>query len=118
MPLVSPIVTKSYKSLEQTRSVVLSSFRDWLRAAPVIVEAYNLDLSTFKIRQRIRFEYEKNRQQGDVRIVNLLLFKGRTEYEETINMWKQKTHVMRYFEPLEDAKPVEFLQGFYNSRPN
>jgi NADH dehydrogenase (ubiquinone) 1 alpha subcomplex subunit 6 len=53
---------------------------------------------------------------NDLKIIDILLFKGRTEYEETMNMWKQKTHVMRYFDELDSRETRQsngFLDKFY-----
>ena len=56
-------------------------------------------------------------------VIDILLFKGRLELEETLNMWKQKTHVLRWFvegssggghKALPESKP--FLQGFLEGR--
>lgn len=88
--------------------------------APSIVENYDLDLTTPAVRARIRQEFEKHRNVQDVNVIDRLIFKSRTEYEETINMWKQKTHVMRYFEDdvklLQSVKPVSFLDKFLAGR--
>lgn len=68
------------------------------------------------MRTKIRQEFEKNRYVSDLQTIDILLFKGRTEYEETMNMWKQKTHVMRYFDELDNrgTKPLNgFLDKFY-----
>ncbi|KAJ3395611.1 hypothetical protein HDU92_005433 [Lobulomyces angularis] len=118
MPLVHPVKTINSKSLLHAKERVIQSFRDWLNAAPAIVENYNLDISTPQVRQRIREEFEKYRYVNDIRVIDRLLFKSRTEYEETINMWKQKTHVMRYFNDnsYEVPKSNNFLDNFYEGR--
>jgi NADH dehydrogenase (ubiquinone) 1 alpha subcomplex subunit 6 len=65
--------------------------------APDIVDIYRLEIPSRLIKQRIRKEFNKHRNITDLKIIDVLLFKGRIEYEETMNVWKQKTHVMRLF---------------------
>ena len=83
-----------------------------------MVELYSLDVSSRQIRNRVRQEFEKNRYISDIKIIDRLLFKGRQELEETMNQWKQKTHVMRYFkeDTYAPPKPQTFLEKFYTGR--
>ena len=85
--------------------------------SPDIVEFHYLDVTIPQVRRRVRQEFEKNRYVADIRVVDTLLTKGRMELDETLNKWKNKTHVMRYF--TDDPKVVPkqgFLDAFYEGK--
>ncbi len=88
-----------------------------MKKSPQIVDDYALDIPVFSVRAKIRQEFEKNRYIKELKVIDILLFKGRTEYEETMNMWKQKSHVMRYFSEQEESRmppeSTDFLNKFY-----
>ena len=47
--------------------------------------------------------------------VDVLLFQSHQEYQETLNFWKQLTHVLKYFRTEEDPEsrlPKSFIEGF------
>ncbi|KAJ3254299.1 NADH dehydrogenase 1 alpha subcomplex subunit 6 ndufa6 [Boothiomyces macroporosus] len=110
------IKTASSVSLADARRRSLGLYKQWLRSAPAIVDIYQLDITSAAIRRRVRQEFETNRYVRDSQVIDILLFKGRVELEETLNHWKQKTHVMRFFPNDEYAqpKPVDFLNKFYD----
>ncbi|RDA86721.1 hypothetical protein CP532_4194 [Ophiocordyceps camponoti-leonardi (nom. inval.)] len=99
---------------------VLSSYREWIRGAPEIQTMYNMPLPASAIRTRIRQEFERNRYVNKLPVVDMLLFKSHAEYQETMNFWKQTTHVMSYFkgENFRDDKrlPTSFMDGFLEGR--
>lgn len=69
------------------------------------------------IRAKIRQEFEKHRYVKDLGVRDVLLAKGQMEYQETINLWKQTTHIYRYFAEEEaPPKPTTFLDKFYEGR--
>lgn len=52
-------------------------------------------------RARVRAEFERFRPVSDLGVTNVLLLKGTMELIEAHNKWKQKTHLMRYFDSNE-----------------
>lgn len=62
--------------------------------------------------EKIREEFAKNRHISDLNVIDALAFKGRSELQETLQHWKQKAHILRFFV----AKPEggsAFLDRFY-----
>ncbi|KAI8850067.1 hypothetical protein BC829DRAFT_361625 [Chytridium lagenaria] len=116
--LVPATVTSTSGSFALARKRALQLYRDWVRAAPVVVDRFQLEVTTGTVRRRIREEFDSKRFVQDLSVIDILLLKGRLEYDETLNMWKQKSHVMRYFpeEDHPDPKPVTFLEKFYAGR--
>lgn len=88
----------------------------------MFVELYELNMPVASVRTTIRQEFERNRFQKDLAINNVLYAKGRMEFQELVNFWKQTPHVLRYFEKVgepayitpqgEGAFMKKFLKGF------
>ena len=113
--MLPSVTTSTSVSLAQARNRSLALYREWMRAAPEICNLYHLEINSRVVQQRIRQEFEKNRFVRDLSVVDILLFKGRIELEETLNLFKQPTHVMRFFaDPFLEPKPKDFLSKFYN----
>lgn len=103
--------------------------------APQIQTMYNMPMPISAIRTRVRQEFERNRYVKRLPVVDVLLFKSHAEYQvrikptprtrspaeltclqETMNFWKQTTHVMSYFKEEnfrgEKRLPSSFMKGF------
>lgn len=68
----------------------------------------------------MRQEFERHRFVKNLDTINVLLFKGTAELEETLYMWKTANHVMRYFKDVEqletEARTSGWLNGFLAGR--
>ncbi|KAL2108221.1 hypothetical protein VUR80DRAFT_4113 [Thermomyces stellatus] len=99
---------------------VLGAYRAWIRAAPEIQRMYNIPLPVSTIRTRMRQEFEKHRFANKLPVVDVLLVKSNAEYQETMNFWKQMTHVMSYFKEEnfrgDKRLPSNFMEGFLEGR--
>lgn len=42
-----------------------------------------------------------------------LVFQGQMELKETVEIWKQKCHIMTYFKESVEPKPTDFLSKFF-----
>ncbi|ODM99356.1 NADH dehydrogenase [ubiquinone] 1 alpha subcomplex subunit 6 [Orchesella cincta] len=44
--------------------------------------------------------------------IDMLVIKGQMELKETVEIWKQKGHIMSYFKETIEPKPQGFLSKF------
>jgi len=99
---------------------VLATYREWMRAAPEIQSMYSVPLPVAALRTRMRQEFERHRYVNKLPVVDVLIFQSHAEYQETMNFWKQTSHVMSYFkeESLGGDKrlPPNFVEGFLEGR--
>ncbi|KAF2262042.1 NADH dehydrogenase, alpha subcomplex, subunit 6, partial [Lojkania enalia] len=111
--------TRSSVNWADAKRRVLHSYRDWLRAAPEIQSMYTLSLPVSTLRTKMRQEFERHRYVSQLRTIDVLLFNSHQEFQETLNYWKQLSHVMKYFRAEEDPKarlPKNFINGFLEGR--
>ncbi|KAF2171072.1 hypothetical protein M409DRAFT_64040 [Zasmidium cellare ATCC 36951] len=111
--------TRSSTSWAEAKSRVLHSYREWVRAAPEIQTMYSLNMPVSAIRTKIRQEFERHRYVSQLKTADVLLFNSHQEFQETLNFWKQLTHVLKYFRAEEEPKaklPKNFIQGFIEGR--
>ncbi|KAM0486021.1 hypothetical protein ACHAPX_000720 [Trichoderma viride] len=87
--------------------------------APEIQTMYNVPLPISALRTRMRQEFERNRHASNLSVVDVLLFKSHAEYQETMNFWKQQTHILSYFNDNfrgDKRLPSSFMSGFLEGR--
>ncbi len=102
--------TSASESLEEAGKRVIRLYREWLREAPRMVRAYPLDLPVATVRARIRQEFERYRSLRDLPIIDRLILLGTQELIDTHSKWKQKTHILNYFDRDEARQEMDFAR--------
>jgi len=97
---------------DEARRRVFDLYKAWYRSAPFIVHKYDIPKSVEQCREKMKQEFLKHKDVTDVRVIDMLVIKGQMELKETVKIWKQKGHVMRYWQESQDPKPVDFLSKF------
>jgi NADH dehydrogenase (ubiquinone) 1 alpha subcomplex subunit 6 len=105
-----------------------------VQQGPEIQQMYSLNMPVAKIRAKVREEFEKHRYVNNLQAVDVLIMQSNMEFQvrgfvskgdsqstadtslqETLNYWKQLSHVMKYFRKEEDPNatlPKNFISGF------
>lgn len=73
---------------------------------------YDIPKSEAQCRAKLKEEFLKHKNVTDIRVVDMLVIKGQMELKETVEIWKQKGHLMRYFKETIDPKPTDFMSKF------
>ncbi|ROT38506.1 NADH-ubiquinone oxidoreductase 14.8 kDa subunit [Sodiomyces alkalinus F11] len=119
-PTLYAVRTRQSVNWADARRRVLHSYRDWIRAAPEIQTMYNIPLPISVIRTRIREEFERHRFTQKLALVDVLISKSNNDYQETMNFWRQTTHIMSYFKDEnfrgDERLPKNFMTGFLEGR--
>jgi len=103
-------------SPSEARARVIKHYRDWYRSAPEICSLYSLDVSPSYVRQAIRARFEENRYITDTGVIDVLLRKDHQDYQETMNLWKMRDHVLGVLLKPRGRPQRSFLEKFYEGR--
>lgn len=117
LPTAFAETTRFSTTHAEMRIRMLNLYRRYMRHATEFVNDYDLDIPTSQVKTKIRQEFERNRYVNDLAIQNVMYMKAQMDFQELVNFWKQKCHVMKYFEDFQyynRAKPNfmdKFLKG-------
>ncbi|THH07580.1 hypothetical protein EW145_g3284 [Phellinidium pouzarii] len=109
-------MTRTSGSPAIARQRALQLYRDWYRGAPEICNLYALNCSPNDVRHAIRQEFERNRYVSDPKVIDVLLLKGRMDYQEAMNCWMQEPHVMGILLAPKVRPQRTFMQKFLEGR--
>ncbi|CAD7088949.1 unnamed protein product [Hermetia illucens] len=101
---------------DEARKRVLNLYKAWYRQIPYIVMDYDIPMSVEQCREKLREEFMKHSNVSDIRVIDMLVIKGQMELKESVEIWKQKGHIMRYWKETVEPKPTDFLSKFLNNQ--
>ena len=81
--------------------------------APEIITLYGLNVSPAEIRRAVRLRFERNRYVSDPKVIDILIHKGRADWQEVLNCWSQEPHILGILLAPQERQPRTFLEKFY-----
>mmetsp|Transcript_10764 Transcript_10764/g.15742 ORF Transcript_10764/g.15742 Transcript_10764/m.15742 type:complete len:123 (-) Transcript_10764:352-720(-) len=73
-------------------------YRSIMKEVPKVLTIYDIDIPIPEARATIRNQFRKNAAVKDSRVVEMLVERGYMELEDTLLQWKQRPHLIRFFE--------------------
>lgn len=74
-PVLKEVKAVLSTNREEAKKRVLNLYKLWYRQAPYVVLDYDVPLTVKRCRERIRNEFESNKNVSDVRTIDLLVVK-------------------------------------------
>lgn len=112
---VKPIVSLDRS---EARRRVLNLYRAWYRQAPYMIYELDLPVNEKQLRSKVREKILENKDVTDIRAIDMLVFRGQLELNDSINKFKSLMHYMAYFDEHPNKKPKDFLSKFLSGHNN
>ena|SRR3990167_1420374 len=94
------------RNLNEVRTKAIRLYRASLRSIPFIIKNYELELNQVDMKNRIRSDFIRHSYVTSTGIADRLLFNGEVELKEALLIWKQKSHIEKYF--ILENKPLKY----------
>ncbi|XP_066598435.1 NADH dehydrogenase [ubiquinone] 1 alpha subcomplex subunit 6 [Prorops nasuta] len=112
--VIKPLYSSNH---QEARKKVLFLYKMFLRNAAVFPTIFNgLPYTHKQYRYKIKEKFLENANVSDIRIIDVLIFKGRLTLDEFVYEFHTEDSVARFFQPTWDEKPTDFLNKFYQGR--
>mmetsp|Transcript_17802 Transcript_17802/g.28819 ORF Transcript_17802/g.28819 Transcript_17802/m.28819 type:complete len:118 (+) Transcript_17802:82-435(+) len=106
------------------RARVVDLYKRCIQEIPRIITIFDLDHTEKQLRHDVRRLFNKNQGVTDPRVIDRLIWEGESHLEETVHVWKQKTHLLRLLGYDKEVEPVlkqyqdesPFLKNFYENK--
>lgn len=94
--------TRMSASLDEARAGVRALYRDCVEHVPQMRKDFNLSENRHTLVAVIKDMFLRNRDIGDPKLIDVLVFKGRQELNEVTAQWKSRHHVVQYVHQYEE----------------
>jgi len=79
-------------------------YRHAIKIIPWLQDTYELDYPKKEMKDTIKAQFTKHAHVRDITVIGTLLFQGENDLQEAINVWKTRSHVVKFFEPVQVDK--------------
>eukprot|EP01104_Vermistella_antarctica_P005087 TRINITY_DN15506_c0_g1_i1.p2 TRINITY_DN15506_c0_g1~~TRINITY_DN15506_c0_g1_i1.p2 ORF type:complete len:118 (-),score=35.19 TRINITY_DN15506_c0_g1_i1:80-433(-) len=112
--MATALVFTASKTLAEATSRGTVLHREMLRYAPTLVMQYSIDLPVPEVRRAITKEFQKHKGAESKEVIDMLVWKGQQDMEETRLLFKQKGHIMQYFFARDNTREYsDFSKAFF-----
>jgi len=75
-------------------------YRHSLKIIPWLQDTYEIDYHKKHMAKAVRTQFEKHSHIKSPYTASVLLHQGENELQEALNVWKTRSHVVKFFEPV------------------
>lgn len=80
------------------------------------VQQQRIPKTELQCKEKVREMFLKHKNVSDIRVIDMLVIKGKQHLDECVNGWSQATHLMRFWSDTLEPKPTDFLSKFISGK--